>query len=238
MSPRDLLFDLDDTLIESFPCFYRLHRQVAAELGWRVPTRHELTEYGPTWRATLTRLWPGHDVDRFIAGYNEVADDHPYPPIPGAAQALEHLHRAGHRLWIVTKRDRLRLHQRLREAELPVELFAGIYCNDDVPEPKPSPRCFEPITAALGHAPHRPVYVGDDLTDEQVSAIRGVIEKSYRVEGDLRRDVQMSVKRLMDLGCYRGLRHRRNLPVRGQRTHTNARTRKGPKRATIAQKKR
>lgn len=78
----------------------------------------------------------------------------------------------------------------------------------------------------------------DDLTDEQVSAIRGVIEKSYRVEGDLRRDVQMSVKRLMDLGCYRGLRHRRNLPVRGQRTHTNARTRKGPKRATIAQKKR
>jgi len=77
----------------------------------------------------------------------------------------------------------------------------------------------------------------DDLTDEQVSAIRGVIEQSYRVEGDLRRDVQMSVKRLMDLGCYRGLRHRRNLPVRGQRTHTNARTRKGPKRATIAQKK-
>ncbi len=78
----------------------------------------------------------------------------------------------------------------------------------------------------------------DDLTDEQVSAIRGVIEKSYRVEGDLRRDVQMSVKRMMDLGCYRGLRHRRNLPVRGQRTHTNARTRKGPKRATISQKKR
>ena len=78
----------------------------------------------------------------------------------------------------------------------------------------------------------------DDLTDEQVSAIRGVIEKSCRVEGDLRRDVQMSVKRLMDLGCYRGLRHRRGLPVRGQRTHTNARTRKGPKRATVTQKKR
>lgn len=77
----------------------------------------------------------------------------------------------------------------------------------------------------------------DDLTDEQVSAIRGVIEGGYRVEGDLRRDVQMSVKRMMDLGCYRGLRHRRGLPVRGQRTHTNARTRKGPKRATIANKK-
>ena len=78
----------------------------------------------------------------------------------------------------------------------------------------------------------------DDLTDEQISAIRSVIEKSHRVEGDLRRDVATSVKRLMDLGCYRGLRHRRGLPVRGQRTHTNARTRKGPKRATIAQKKR
>ena len=78
----------------------------------------------------------------------------------------------------------------------------------------------------------------DDLTDEQVSAIRHVLESNFKVEGDLRRDVQTSIKRLMDLGCYRGLRHRRNLPVRGQRTHTNARTRKGPKRASIAQKKR
>lgn len=78
----------------------------------------------------------------------------------------------------------------------------------------------------------------DDLTDEQVSAIRQTMESGYKVEGDLRREVQMSVKRLMDLGCYRGLRHRRGLPVRGQRTHTNARTRKGPKRATISSKKR
>jgi small subunit ribosomal protein S13 len=77
----------------------------------------------------------------------------------------------------------------------------------------------------------------DELTDEQISAIRQVIEQAYKVEGDLRRDVQMSIKRLMDLGCYRGLRHRRGLPVRGQRTHTNARTRKGPKRATVAQKR-
>ena len=77
----------------------------------------------------------------------------------------------------------------------------------------------------------------DDLTDEQVSAIRQTIEGGYRVEGDLRREVQMSIKRLMDLGCYAGLRHRRGLPVRGQRTHTNARTRKGPKRATIAAKR-
>jgi small subunit ribosomal protein S13 len=78
----------------------------------------------------------------------------------------------------------------------------------------------------------------DDLTDEQINAVRHVIEREYKVEGDLRRDVQMGIKRLMDLGCYRGLRHRRNLPVRGQRTHTNARTRKGPRRATVAQKKR
>ena len=77
----------------------------------------------------------------------------------------------------------------------------------------------------------------DDLTDEQISAIRQTIEAGYKVEGDLRRDIQMSIKRLMDLGCYRGLRHRRNLPVRGQRTHTNARTRKGPKRATVAGKR-
>jgi small subunit ribosomal protein S13 len=77
----------------------------------------------------------------------------------------------------------------------------------------------------------------DELTDDQVQAIRKVIETEYPVEGDLRREVQLNVKRLMDLGCYRGLRHRRNLPARGQRTHTNARTRKGPKRGQVAMKK-
>jgi small subunit ribosomal protein S13 len=77
----------------------------------------------------------------------------------------------------------------------------------------------------------------DDLTDDQVQSIRTVIEGEFQVEGDLRRDVQMNIKRLMDLGCYRGLRHRRGLPVRGQRTHTNARTRKGPKRGTVAAKR-
>jgi small subunit ribosomal protein S13 len=77
----------------------------------------------------------------------------------------------------------------------------------------------------------------DDLNDEQLSAIRRVIESDYKVEGDLRREVQTKIKRLMDLGCYRGLRHRRSLPVRGQRTHTNARTRKGPKRGQVAMKK-
>jgi small subunit ribosomal protein S13 len=77
----------------------------------------------------------------------------------------------------------------------------------------------------------------DDLNEEQLSAIRRVIESDCKVEGDLRREVQMKIKRLMDLGCYRGLRHRRSLPVRGQRTHTNARTRKGPKRGQVAMKK-
>jgi len=76
-----------------------------------------------------------------------------------------------------------------------------------------------------------------ELTDEQVSAIRKVIETDFQVEGDLRREVQTNIKRLMDLGCYRGLRHRRGLPARGQRTHTNARTRKGPKRGQVAMKK-
>ncbi len=72
-----------------------------------------------------------------------------------------------------------------------------------------------------------------DLTDEQTRRIREVIEGKYKVEGDLRREVTMNIKRLMDLGCHRGLRHRKGLPVRGQRTHTNARTRKGPKRGII-----
>jgi small subunit ribosomal protein S13 len=76
----------------------------------------------------------------------------------------------------------------------------------------------------------------DDLGAEEAVKIRQIIDQEYKVEGDLRREVQQSIKRLMDLGCYRGLRHRRGLPVRGQRTHTNARTRKGP-RKVIAGKK-
>ena len=77
----------------------------------------------------------------------------------------------------------------------------------------------------------------NQLTDEEVLRIRELIDREYRVEGDLRREVAMNIKRLMDLGCYRGLRHRRGLPVRGQRTHTNARTRKGPRKGTVANKK-
>lgn len=68
-----------------------------------------------------------------------------------------------------------------------------------------------------------------DLTDDQISRIRDIIDKNYKVEGDLRRDVALNIKRLMEIGCYRGLRHKLGLPVRGQRTHTNSRTRKGPR---------
>lgn len=76
-----------------------------------------------------------------------------------------------------------------------------------------------------------------ELNDGEITRIREAIETTCKVEGDLRREVSMNIKRLMDLGCYRGLRHRRGLPVRGQRTHTNARTRKGPRRATVGKKK-
>jgi small subunit ribosomal protein S13 len=77
----------------------------------------------------------------------------------------------------------------------------------------------------------------DELTDDEVVKLRQVIDQGYKVEGDLRRDVAMNIKRHMDLGTYRGLRHRRNLPVHGQRTHSNSRTRKGPRRAIAGKKK-
>ncbi len=77
----------------------------------------------------------------------------------------------------------------------------------------------------------------DALSDDQIAGIRQVIDSKCKVEGDLRTEVSMNIKRLMDLGCYRGLRHRRGLPVRGQRTHTNARTRKGPRRSVMGKRK-
>lgn len=77
----------------------------------------------------------------------------------------------------------------------------------------------------------------EDLSEDQTRAIRDVLEAEYKVEGDLRREVQMDIKRLKDLGCYRGLRHRRGLPCRGQRTRTNARTKRGPRRAMVRKKR-
>jgi small subunit ribosomal protein S13 len=76
-----------------------------------------------------------------------------------------------------------------------------------------------------------------DLTEEQVNRLREVIDREHKVEGDLRREVDMNIKRLIEIGCYRGMRHRRNLPLRGQRTRTNARTRRGPKRTVAGKKK-
>ena len=77
----------------------------------------------------------------------------------------------------------------------------------------------------------------DDLSADEVNEIRKELEQNYKVEGDLRREISTNIKRLMDIGCFRGLRHRRGLPVHGQRTHTNARTRKGPRRGVVGKKK-
>ena len=90
------------------------------------------------------------------------------------------------------------------------------------------------IINKVGIPPERRVM---ELSDAEVIQIREVIDRDYKVEGDLRREVAVNIKRLMDLGCYRGLRHRRGLPVRGQRTHTNARTRKGPAKSIAGKKK-
>jgi small subunit ribosomal protein S13 len=96
------------------------------------------------------------------------------------------------------------------------------------------PKLAMDICAKTNIPPERRV---NQLSDAEVLQIREMIDRDYMVEGDLRRDVAMNIKRLMDLGCYRGLRHRRGLPVRGQRTHTNARTRKGPAKPIAGKKK-
>ncbi len=96
------------------------------------------------------------------------------------------------------------------------------------------PTSSQKICSVVGIPPERRV---SDLTDDELARVREIIDQNYQVEGELRREVAMNVKRLMDLGCYRGIRHRRGLPVRGQRTHTNARTRKGPAKAIAGKKK-
>ena len=95
------------------------------------------------------------------------------------------------------------------------------------------PKSSKDICKKAEIAPNK---VTDSLDDNELKRIREVLDAGYKVEGDLRREIQMNIKRLMDLGCYRGLRHRRGLPVRGQRTHTNARTRKGPRKGVMARK--
>ncbi len=92
-------------------------------------------------------------------------------------------------------------------------------------------------TRVLQEARVEPSTKTSELNDGEITSIRQVIDQTCKVEGDLRREVSMNIKRLMDLGCYRGLRHRRSLPVNGQRTHTNARTRKGPRRSVVGKRK-
>jgi small subunit ribosomal protein S13 len=92
------------------------------------------------------------------------------------------------------------------------------------------PKLARDICAKTNIPPNKKV---DELSDAEVKSIRDVLDADYKVEGDLRREIQLNIKRLMDLGCYRGLRHRRGLPVNGQRTHTNSRTRKGPRKGMV-----
>jgi phosphoglycolate phosphatase-like HAD superfamily hydrolase len=169
-----VIFDLDDTLIESFPTYARLHQKVAAELGLPVPSREALVTYGATWEDTLAALWPGADLAAFIRRYDEIANDHPYPAIAGAPGALAALRALGHSLWIVTKRSRRRLFDRLAQAQIPTALFDGIFPAEDQPRTKPSPECFTPVWQALGERSPAAVYVGDRHEDRHAAEAAGI----------------------------------------------------------------
>ena len=174
MSLAPLIFDLDDTLIESFPTYARLHQQVASEMGLPVPARQALVAYGASWEATLGALWPDADLTAFMRRYDEIANDHPYPAISGARAALSSLRAAGHSLWIVTKRSRRRLFDRLAQAEIPVSLFDGIFPAEAQPRIKPHPDCFAPVWAALGAVHPCAVYVGDRHEDRHAAEAAGI----------------------------------------------------------------
>jgi HAD superfamily hydrolase (TIGR01509 family) len=161
-----LIFDLDDTLIESFPEYARIHQRVAGELGWPVPSHDALIHYGETWQATLAALWPDRSLEPFFERFEQVVHEHPYRALPGVQPMLASLRERGHSLWIVTKRSRARLEQRMREAELAHELFDGIFAHEDQPVGKPDPRCFEPVWRALGGPRlESAIYVGDRHDD-------------------------------------------------------------------------
>lgn len=165
-----LIFDLDDTLIESFPEYTRIHQRIARELGWPVPSHEALIHYGETWEATLAALWPDRSLAPFLDRFEQVAHEHPYRALPGVVATLASLRERGHSLWIVTKRSRARLEQRMREAELARELFDGIFAHEDQPVGKPDPRCFEPVWGALGGPRlESAIYVGD-RHDDRVAA--------------------------------------------------------------------
>jgi len=172
--PAPLIFDLDDTLIESFPTYARLHQRVASEMGLPVPAREQLVAYDATWEATLGRLWPSADLEAFMRRYDEIANDFPYPAIAGAPAALAALRAAGHSLWIVTKRSRRRLHDRMAQAGIPTALFEGIFPAEDQPRLKPHPDCFAPVWAALGGVHQQAVYVGDRHEDRHAAEAAGI----------------------------------------------------------------
>lgn len=169
-----IIFDLDDTLIESFPTYARLHQLVAAELGLPVPSRQALVAYGASWEDTLANLWPGVDLGPFIRRYDQIAHEHPYPAIAGAMTALSALKAAGHSLWIVTKRSRRRLFDRLAQAGLAAHTFDGIFAAEDQPRTKPHPSCFAPVWKALGSLNENAVYVGDRYEDHQAATAAGI----------------------------------------------------------------
>ena len=152
----------------------RLHQRVAAELGLAVPSRETLIPYGPTWEATIAALWPDIDLLAFIERYDDRAGDHPYPAVPGALAALTRLRQAGHSLWIVTKRSRRRLADRMTQAGIPAAIFDGVYPAEDQPAVKPDPRCFDPVWRALGGFAPDALYVGDRAEDRAAAEAAGI----------------------------------------------------------------
>ncbi|TPV94524.1 MAG: HAD-IA family hydrolase [Myxococcales bacterium FL481] len=168
-----VIFDLDDTLIASFDGYVELHQRVAADLGWEIPTRQALIPYAQTWEATLERLFPERNLAPFFDRYEQIADDLPYPAIPGVTEALAQLRARAYSLWIVTKRTRRRLDQRLINAGISSDLFDGIFTNEQQPAPKPDPRCFDPIWQQIGgRAPA--VYIGDRHEDRLAADAAGL----------------------------------------------------------------
>ncbi|MGB1698499.1 MAG: HAD family hydrolase [Nannocystaceae bacterium] len=172
-NPRDIIFDLDDTLIHSFESYVRLHQMIAEDVGFPIPSRETLVAYGPTWRATLERIWPDRELQPFFDRFEVIADDVPYPAVAGVPAMLTRLRGAGHRLWIVTKRSRLRLQLRMMQAALPLDCFSGIYPVEDQPHAKPDPRCFDPVWEAIGTRVPA-LYVGDRREDQHAAKAAGL----------------------------------------------------------------
>jgi phosphoglycolate phosphatase len=168
-----LIFDLDDTLIDSFPAYVSLHQRLAEELEWRIPSTDELIAYGPTWEATLRRLFPDRDVQVFIDRYELIADELVYPAFPGVIDALDTLNGRGHSMWVVSKRSTRRIISRMVDAGIRPEVFKGVFANEDQPAPKPDPRCFEPVWDAVG-GQRDAVYFGDRHEDRLAADAAGL----------------------------------------------------------------